>query len=102
MAKQEKPLKQMVEEALVTIRRDLSKRELEVQAALKVLGKSKATAAVSRAVRKTNGAPPSDASAVVNAKQIHAALDAVLAEMDEVAKLQRKLRTLENRLIKLG
>lgn len=101
MTKRETPLKQMVKEGLATIRNDLSKRELEVQVALKVLGKSKATVAVSRVVRQVKGEPPSDAKALVNAKQIHAALDAVIAEMDEIAKLKRKLRTLENKLIKI-
>src|ERR1039457_343408 len=101
MTKRESPLIQIVKEGLSAVKRELSKREMEVQVALKVLGKSKATATVSRVVRKVKGEPPSDAEALVNAKQIHVALDAVLAEIDEIAKLRRKLRTLENKLIKL-
>jgi hypothetical protein len=101
MSKKNTILKESIEEELIPIKKELAERELEIKAALKVLGKSKASAAVTRAVKRIKGKQVTGADKFINSTEIIAAFDAVLAEIEEIAKLKRKLRKLEDKLILL-
>ncbi len=93
--------KQILEETLESIKHELADKEQQIHNALMSLTKSKTKEAVSRAVKKNEKEGPSSTSSSFLQKDTLKALDRVRKEMDEIAKIRKRIRSIENKMSKI-
>ena len=101
MAKNDDSMKKRLQEALESIKKEAADRERQIGEALMSLNKSRATEAVSKAVKKTKGKELSKPERTVLKQDVLKTLDAVLKEMNEMEKIRKKIRGIENKMLKL-